>query len=392
LRFFIIDPSLYDLGGHNLDYALEVGSAVKAQGVNAVLVANCRFLASGIPLAATPVFSQGLREPAALSTRIKSSIMSRISRLGHVAGLAFPRFEPLADRAHTMIRDLSRWVSATPSKPEDIWFFPTISWRDAIAILSFYRGLSTKPSLHMVLRFDPPDNQGGQSQLKNAVRGLPAKVGLWADTPELAKIYGEITGQVLHLIRMPFPSPADPSPRERPYLLYLGEARVDKGFQFLPRIAAGMQEHLPNADLIVQILNDPNGDPQIAAAAASLASLTSTQIKLLHGSLDSVCFTRLIADAGAVLCLHEPRTYRYRSAGIVTQAIAAGVPVIMRPGISAPYEMIKRNGCNDLLYLVEDGGNNDWKGVNQALDVTIRRRRTLDCIDLWNAPWLNLKH
>ena len=390
MRFFIIDPSLYDAGGHNLDYAREVVASVVGQGIEAVVLSNSRFIARpDFTVDIIPVFTQGLRDPTSLATRLKASAFHRLRRLGQAAGLSLPTFEPLGDRAATLVRDLSRWAAKADVSADDLWFFPTVTWRDAIAVIAFHRTLASPPDLHIVLRFDPPDDKLAREQLKHAV-GAATRLTLWADTPELAAAYADVCMRPLNQIRMPFP-PHVVGPRpERPYLLYLGEARADKGFQFLPNIVEQVRAHLPDADLVVQMLADPNGSRETRMASQALADAQGPQLTLLHGPLSSEKFCGLISAAGAVLCLHDPQIYRYRSAGMVTQAVSAGVPVIMRRGISAPYTMITRNGCEDLVYFIEGDGARDCESLRLALRHTSRTARVLDCTDRWDAPWLNI--
>jgi hypothetical protein len=392
LRFFIIDPSLYDSGGHNLDYAKAVVTVLQNQGIEAIVLANKQFSAqSEFPIAVTPVFSQGLREPASITTRIMASAFHRARAAGRVAGLHIPRFEPLAGRARRLAQELAQWACSISFQRDDKLFFPTITWRDAVAILEFYNTLNTLPELHIILRFDPPEAADARMQLRDAACKTSARLTLWADTPELAAIYKEITGRSLRLVRMPFFQSSEPAKAGHPYLLYLGEARADKGFLCLPYLADQLCKHLPDKDLVVQLLSDPNSNSAVTSAVNSLTQLEHPQIKLLHGPLNSSTFDKLICGAGAVLCLHDPETYRYRSAGIVTQAIAAGVPVIMRRGNSSPLSMIIRNACDDLVHFVDGNGARDWESIAQALDTQASVPRVLDCTSLWDAPWLNLK-
>jgi hypothetical protein len=323
---------------------------------------------------------------------MKASISHRFVHLARLIGLPLAAFEPLHDRARTLVRDLKAATADYPPLTEDIWFFPTLTWSDAAAVARYRRSLENKPAIHVVLRFDPPEDEVGRKILRDAFQTGGDEVSIWADTPELAAIFGEITGQWVRLIRMPFAAQPNAIKEAPPYLLYLGEARTDKGFPSLSRILHVLVEQCPYIHLRVQILADPNSDPCIASTTKELTERSPPQLQCIHGPLPTETFNCLMTGAAAVLCLHEPGIYRYRSAGIITQAISAGIPVIMRAGESAPMAMIQRNNCTDLCYIYGDTEDEIGAAIRSATAMTIRRRRHLDCRDDWDAPWLQRRH
>ncbi|MBP2161873.1 MULTISPECIES: hypothetical protein [Asticcacaulis] len=387
MRFFIVDPSLYDAGGHNLDYAVEVSASVTAQGHVPIITGNRRFTSKTTHIDVQRVFKTGLREPASLVTRLAASLHFRAPAFARRWPFFPDHYEPLHDRAADVIRDWARFVSQVSARRDDQWFFPTVTWCEAGHIARFARTSGQIGRVHVILRFDPPEAPTSCQWLKESFAGLN-DLELWADTPELAEAYQQIGVGKVRCARMPFPTlTARPSPK--PYVAFLGEARLDKGFQYLPAIIRQALTQT-SADFHIQILPDPNRNPQVAAAIHEVRALAGERVTLMDGALATADYNTAMSQAAAILCLHDPGTYRFRSAGVVTQALSAGIPVIMQPGSSAPHTMISRNACTDIVALTGLNEAENVRAIRQCMAVKKRARRHLDVLDDWSAPWLQL--
>lgn len=353
MRFFLADPNLYDAGGHNMDYAAEVAQAMTDRGAEVVVLSNRRFLASDRQLHVMPTFSMGLREGYPAIIRASASLDQRWHRM---MAKINPRriqkpFEPLHFRAKVLISNLNRWLMASPIRPDDHWFFPTITWSDALHIGLWFKALSTRPArADLVLRFDPPQAVDQKAAMRRALEGIEG-VFLWVDTPELADAYGSFLRKPINLIRMPFPRIVAATPSSAtPYAIYLGESRRDKGFHHLPDFARHIEMSSTGANLFVQILGNSCKDSVVYRAKSALLASNSRQLHLIHGGLSTADYNRYLENAAAVICLYDSDAYKLRSAGIITQAVSAGIPVIMTPKPCAPLAMIERNNCEDLVF------------------------------------------
>jgi glycosyltransferase involved in cell wall biosynthesis len=388
MRFFILDPSLYDQGGHNLDYAQIVAREVRENGHQPLVYGNKTYDITtedvGGHLSVIPHYRYGLRERAGIVTQVKASIYHRVRLL--LGEKMLPHFEPLMLRSQSVVKDTIDIIRNAKPNIEDVLFFPTLNWCD-IAALCQYSGKNPFLNIHLVIRFDPPKQRKAQVLLKRLSR-LRGNVTFWADTPELVEVYQNIFECEIKLIRMPFDLSKSNQPNvDKPYIAYLGEAREDKGFDLLPDIIRLSDDLHLGCDFKVQILSDPNRSLAVFAAIDDLDVNKSSNLYIIHGALSRADYSKFMSHAAAILCLHRPEDYRLRSAGIVTQAVLAGVPLIMRTGECAPLAMLRRNGVLERVCFTTGEAKSTVEAIAKALQVGRSSPAVLDCVELWGAPW-----
>lgn len=132
----------------------------------------------------------------------------------------------------------------------------------------------------------------------------------------------------------PRASAADPrSPR---LLLYLGDAKANKGFNALPETIARLQRQCgPGARFVVQYNRLPAwADAALRASARQLETLAAGEPRLeLHrGFWSDEQLRRQLCQADLLLLNYDPREYAEKSSGLVWLAAWYGLPTLLPPG------------------------------------------------------------
>jgi len=118
-------------------------------------------------------------------------------------------------------------------------------------------------------------------------------------------------------------------------LAYLGEARDEKGFPWLPDLAAALlHEYLRpgRARLLVQAnVSRPQENPKSVEALERLRAFSPGEVELFatHAPLSPREYYRMASRADVVLLPYVGARYRTATAGVLAEALALGVPVVV---------------------------------------------------------------
>lgn len=209
------------------------------------------------------------------------------------------------------------------------------------------------PVFHILLRRDPSDPLVSQAPglgigaiFRNcSENGLwPGKIRFYSDAPKLIQGYNALGAVQVQEIPIPFRQenldalgleqrglePSDPI-----HIVYLGDARTEKGYHLLPDLLLNLWEDYlaPNrAHLTIQSnYNIGGGEPDIVAAKVKLAQFPTQKVKLLEAPLTAQDYYALLKSADLVVLPYDPQNYQ-RTSGVLTEALAAGKPVVVPAG------------------------------------------------------------
>ncbi len=126
------------------------------------------------------------------------------------------------------------------------------------------------------------------------------------------------------------PDPWDP--RRAPRVLYAGEARSDKGFALLPRIAERLAPRLSAGEmtLVCHAARNEFADDSVRRAIEALGRQPG--VELIERFLPSREYDALVTGSDLVLLPYEPGQYRHRLSAVFVDATVAGRPVIVPDG------------------------------------------------------------
>jgi len=125
-------------------------------------------------------------------------------------------------------------------------------------------------------------------------------------------------------------------PPDRPLVVaYLGDAREEKGFHYLPDLidATNVDHTSPALILKSQVYYTSDyPEPACLAAAARLRSTSRDRVTLIDGPLNSRDYARELLKSDAIIIPYRRADYVARSSGIFSEALAGGIPVIVPTG------------------------------------------------------------
>lgn len=189
--------------------------------------------------------------------------------------------------------------------------------------------------------------------------GVPAerirRVPLWVDAPFIQSIPDQPT---------PGEEPDPPVPGDAPFVLFIGQLKIRKGYDLLARAMPAVRAACPTVRFVF-VGQNPAGAAELAAICA--ANGTSDALLAL-GPVSEAAKVRLLRRAA---CLVYPT--RYESFGLPPlEAMVAGCPVVSTdiPVIS---EMIQ-NGVNGLLAPPEDPAGLAAAIIRLLTDSALRAR------------------
>lgn len=358
-RLLIADQSLRDLDGHHFEYDFAVAEAAKTLGLEPVILANLGYRAGdalGAPV--VPWFRQdwlaARRSPATryvlyLLARLPVGLRRPLIGIGGGAKRLLARNSSLrkAPALPSFGRELHAGLTAQAVGADDHVLVHTVAISELHAMVEALEGQSVLPHVHVVLRRDADepfvrdDPWGGVRAAIHRARATPElrrKIRFYSDTQQLADQYNDIIGDSdVAVLPVPHALPHSPVPERTAQpplrLVYLGNARTEKGFHLL---AAAMDElrdtHLRSGRIrLIAQANSPSSLDQelILSARRRLSSYTDEQVQLVDAQLSIADFQDLLFSADIVLLPYDAQLYRRRSSGILVQAMVAGKPVVV---------------------------------------------------------------
>jgi glycosyltransferase involved in cell wall biosynthesis len=371
----LFDPNLKSAGGHYLGYATRVSQAADTMGISTVIVGNTQM------------------DPAAATTRILPALELDYWQ-EMCPGKGADPHEHLSRSAERLAATMSRIQQDEALNDSDILFFPYINLAEVMGLARWRRQAGLAPRTVLLFRRDL-DEQGidsgigarsGACLLRQALADLFAcpggdRIRLFTDSDNLTEEHG----QALHRRFQTAPIPVDPAlfvtrknrPADTLTVLYLGDARTEKGYLQLPAIARALNAGLSSArvQMILQSnFNVPGGEPGIAAARNFLSTLPN--VTLLRNPISEEQYNSYLAAADLIILPYQVERYVARTSGILAEAICAGVPAVVPPGTWLA-EQVRRHGAGVVYNALDPEG--PARAVIEALEtLDVLRARAED--------------
>ncbi len=343
-RLFIVDPNLKSLHGHYYGYAARVGVAARALGVEPTILAS---IEAAVPYADLPVcgvFSNDYWHelcPAATTDP----------------------YVHLETSAQRFAAELAAALSVCGATAEDAVFLPyaNLVELDGVGRLAEQFGPAL-PRLSFLFRRDV-DEQGIDARvgprtigalLRRALATLrvhPAhsQVRVFTDSDALTDDYADRLQYRVQTAPIPvdalFSALAVPRPSAPVVIGYFGDARVEKGYQHFPRLAALLSPALDGGAVRMVLqsnFNVPGGEAGIAPAREALVNRPG--VTVLDRPLQDVEYAQHLGATHLVVLPYQADRYVARTSGIVAEAIHAGVPLVVPEGTWMS-EQLRRHGA-----------------------------------------------
>jgi glycosyltransferase involved in cell wall biosynthesis len=354
-QFIILDQSLTNADGHHYDMDRRVAEAAAAAGFAPRVAANRAFDTS-LPFDEASVdrwFSQTWVD--AHQTKTVQVARRAIEALPRVLR---PALLSIAGHARRMLTPKSDAVGAPPPfgaeaisylqtrdvAAGDHVFVHTLAGAELHALCEALSVADLQTRIHIVLRRDADEPvmskgvPGGYSALLARIAEharLSHFIRLYTDTEALTAQHRTLEPRLaFQTLPIPIPpiatditdAPRAPGPLR---LVYLGNARSEKGFQALPSAMLALKAAgLPATELIAQANSNTSlAEDVIDDARRLLRAMDNVQ--LIETPLGSEDYGRLLASADLILLPYNAKDYRRRSSGILIEALAAQKPVVI---------------------------------------------------------------
>jgi hypothetical protein len=357
MKFVLVDSSLVDFAGHHYEYAQHVLDAASRAGFEPHLVANRHFT----PILArwptqpaykygywfhqgAPAWQRSVYAKAAGSRSQRDPGHGLLWKLGKLPQSGAARAFIAASRRRHFVRDTRDAIARLGVGQGDLIFLPSLSPNELIALERFLRTSARTGSAqwHVVLRRDVPAGRTWPL-VRHAVRRLvevrcPARVHFWTDSDALSSAYERATGCRFGTLPIPHACQADARRQGGGacQVVYLGDARSEKGFHHLPRIVRELTSDDGRRGRFTfrfqSYTSMPVAESQVVAARIELEKLAPRGVVLIDVALVPTAYRRLLAESHVTLLPYEPAAYASRSSGVFADSLAAGVRVVVPEG------------------------------------------------------------
>lgn len=251
---------------------------------------------------------------------------------------------------NSFINSFSKTINTLQLTPDDHLFIHTLSIEQLEEILYFLqeKKLHNLPQYHIMLRRDIDDNLVKNAQgigIKACLtqfyqcKLFPTKVKFYTDTQQLVNRYNSLSAVKLIEIPVPFRqeilqqniiSKIENKPL---HLVYLGDARIEKGYLYLPTIVADLwEDYLITKKIRITIQSNFNintGEKGILASRLKLEEYPQDMVKVMKNPMTTQEYYQLLMSADLLIIPYNTNSYRYRTSGVLTESLAAGKPVIV---------------------------------------------------------------
>lgn len=362
MKLAIVDHALVDLNGHHYEYDGALAAAGRARGLAVTVLSNRAYSGPTHEFEILPWFGQGYYDLTSgggarrLAYRALSALPATVARplQAGVRLLWNQRHRRRNTADDSFGRDFVAACERLDLGADDHALIHTIGVDELHALAeSLNRSDRAWPRIHLQLvrRIEEfgagrPRDRRPAAVLARLLAG-PAgdRIRLYSDTGELAAAYGALTGRPVGVLPIAFRhdlilaavAAAPARTPEQPITIgYLGNARLEKGFQHLPDLVEQLTGPLGWAGKVrfhfQAPFNIPQGEPGIGIARARLAGFPADLVTLEDRVLTTEGYYRMLAGIDVLVLPYDGTRYDIRSSGILVQARVAGTPMLAPEG------------------------------------------------------------
>jgi glycosyltransferase involved in cell wall biosynthesis len=368
-KFVLIEPAIEGWTGHYYEYAARVLRAAKAAGYEPILVVNRAFRNThSKDIRYIPIYRLGQRlVPKSfplyyLARKLKNKSQSWIAarKATPVSNVSMPVQSPQIQKdkplrwvmkrtfgrykVASFIRDTRALLKQISLSADDIVFFPTASeyeLQGLIQIFKYYPDyMNAKWHFLFHSNIIPIELRDAFMRMQHLLAG--ENLYFYTDTEQLTQQYNQL--DILPFTTLPIPIDLGLSQTDKklkpvtpPFCVsYIGDARGEKGYQHLPDVVKNLWNDYVLKDKIKFVIqsnfNIEEGEPAAIVARAKLDALQGRSVTLLKEPLNPVDYRDLLLKSDIVLFPYDSVAYAARSSGIFTEAMVAGIPVVVPEG------------------------------------------------------------
>lgn len=160
----------------------------------------------------------------------------------------------------------------------------------------------------------------------------------YTDSDQLTDQYDRMNSVKFHTLPIPHtvPKPISRQKKNKLQITYLGDARTEKGYQYLPQVIQDLWADYVKTDKVSFVIqsnyNIPDGEPAPVVARAQLQHFPSDKVKLILESPSVEEYQKILQDTDVILLPYDKINYYARSSGISIEALCYGIPTLTPSG------------------------------------------------------------
>lgn len=390
MHLIIADHTLRNFQGHSFEYcrsvretALQNGWKVTTLGIQDMSPETRE------ALDAEPFFTHGFfhhfplpRILHGLSEQIQKQLWSRWNFHHHNRSLE---------------KDLCRLLPRCNQVEKTLILFPTFGFNDLLGIIKFAERLDTRSNTQIALVKHFTSRPNLQKDLlphplyKKCFDRLQSsragsRIHLFADSSDLVEEYLFYLNKPMEVVPIPHTCgflERDNELEGRPLVVgYMGDARMNKGFHFLPEAItlarASLGEHSFQCEIQANIRNYPEW--QIRQAVRFLQQIPDTILH--HEALDSSQYEALMKRIDIFVLPYTTEHYHSQTSGVFSEARALGKVTVVSRGTWMAREIQQQGG--GILSLPEDPRSIGEAIIQAIREYTELKARARECACSWN--------
>ncbi|MEM8780686.1 MAG: glycosyltransferase, partial [Cyanobacteria bacterium P01_G01_bin.49] len=117
------------------------------------------------------------------------------------------------------------------------------------------------------------------------------------------------------------------------HIVYLGDARPEKGYYHLPDVVQSLwSDYIQPGKIKFTIQSNfsiEGGEGLIPQARLALEQYPQQKVTLIKQAMSAEDYYQLLAEADILILPYAPHSYRFRTSGVLTEALAADKPVVV---------------------------------------------------------------
>ncbi|QOY85412.1 glycosyltransferase [Paludibaculum fermentans] len=328
---------------HPFDSAFKIGYAAALAVIFLPIRAIFRILAAIIPFRG---FFRQIWDAAWTSvTGALGLLFESLSSGGTLQEWRFQR-----RKARLFAADTLELLRALKPEEGDLIFIPTLGVPEMIGLIEVWEKYpeALKATYHLLFRrnlydgreWEYPNQDAHLTPLRNAYlsfrsRASAARVFFYTDTEELTIQHERVSSLPFHTCPIPHtecPSVRVATPAKPLQLVYLGDARAEKGYHFFPALVEDLRrDFIAKGRVEFQIqsnYNIPKGESEAVVARCLLQGALGGGVKLFLEPLPSEQYRAVLREADLLILPYDRDNYYARSSGVLIEALTAGIPVV----------------------------------------------------------------
>ncbi|HAC66149.1 MAG TPA: glycosyl transferase family 1 [Cyanothece sp. UBA12306] len=245
------------------------------------------------------------------------------------------------------LEEVLKNIKATP---EDQVFIHTIGIEQVEELYHLLTSdsFSVKSKFHIMLRRDIEDSLVINAKgigLKRILEQFyesqlwPERIKFYTDTEDLVQRHNTLSPIIFGQIPIPFRQEklkqfTRNTTSSKPInIVYLGDARPEKGYQHLPSVIDALWTDYVKPEKIKFTIqsnfNIDGGIGDIPIARLKLETYPSDKVSLIKEAMSPDDYYQLLVEADLLILPYDANSYRIRTSGVLTEALAAGKPVVV---------------------------------------------------------------